>query len=212
MSRQPDKLRLVLATANPGKVKELRELLATTGVQCIPLFEMPGYPRVEETGRTYLENATLKAHAIASWCGLPALADDSGLEVDLLHGAPGVNSANFAGPQASDSANVAKLLRLMAGASPRQRTARFRCVLVVACPDCKTLLTEGICEGRIALEPRGHQGFGYDPVFIPAGSDKTFAELCPAEKHRFSHRARAAEHLKEQLVPFLQSCGSGTPR
>lgn len=203
MSDRVQKPRLVLATANPGKARELRELLAGTGVECLSLIDFAGHPQVQETGRTYLENATLKARGIAEWCGLPALADDSGLEVDALNGEPGVDSAHFAGPQADDAANVAKLLAALAGVPPERRSARFRCVLVVARPDHKTLAVEGSCEGTIALEPRGASGFGYDPIFIPVGCDRTFAELGPEEKNQYSHRARAAQKLREVLVSFL---------
>ncbi|GIW45208.1 MAG: non-canonical purine NTP pyrophosphatase [Candidatus Binatia bacterium] len=195
--------KLVLATANPGKVKELRELLAPAGVECISLEGLHGVPVVEETGRTYEENAALKARAIAAWAGLAALADDSGLEVDALEGAPGVDSAYYAGRPADDAANVAKLLRALEGVPPERRQARFRCVLVVVRPDGKVLASEGICEGRIALAPRGQQGFGYDPIFIPEGSDKTFAELGPEFKRHYSHRARAARKLRERLRNFL---------
>ncbi len=209
MSHREPKPRLVLASANPGKVKELGELLANAGVECLSLLDFPGYPRVEETGRTYVENATRKAQAIAAWCGLPALADDSGLEVDALGGAPGVDSAYFAGPKADDRANITQLLAALAGLPPDKRGARFRCVLVVARPDRKTLTVEGSCEGTIALEPRGSGGFGYDPVFVPLGCQRTFAELSPEEKNRYSHRARAAHKLRGLLLSFLTNDGSG---
>lgn len=197
--------RLVLATANPGKVRELRELLAPAGVECVSLLDLPGFPRVEETGQTYLENATLKARAIATWSGLPALADDSGLEVDALDGRPGVHSAYFAGPKASDHDNVAKLLDELRGIPPERRTARFRCVLVVARPDGALLAEEGVCEGRITSEPKGEDGFGYDPVFFHPPTGKTFAQLSREEKNQYSHRARAAAKLCPKLRAFL--CG-----
>ncbi|MCX8073885.1 MAG: XTP/dITP diphosphatase [Candidatus Binatia bacterium] len=202
-----EKPRLVLATANPGKVKELEQLLGGSGVECISLLDRPGYPKVAETGRTYVENATLKAKAIAAWSGLPALADDSGLEVDALGGAPGVDSAHYAGEQADDTANLRRLLHELREVPEEQRSARFRCVLAVARPDGRVLTSEGVCEGRITAEPRGTNGFGYDPVFVPEGSDKTFAELSAEEKHRYSHRARAARQLRERLAEFLREAG-----
>lgn len=206
MSAPRDKPRLVLATTNRGKIAELRQLLAPLGVECVTMSDRPDFPRVEETGETYVRNATLKARVVAAWAKLPALADDSGLEVDALGGRPGVHSAHFAGPQAHDRDNVDKLLRLLAGVSPEQRTARFRCVFVVARPDGSLLIAEGTCEGRIATAPAGEHGFGYDPVFVHPATGKTFAQLSPAEKNRYSHRARAAAELSRHLLAFLADC------
>lgn len=203
MRAQPKKPRLVLATANAGKVAELRELLAPLGLHCVDLWRRPDFPRVHETGQTYVENATLKARAVAAWARLPALADDSGLEVDALGGLPGVQSAHFAGPHASDRDNIDKLLRLLSGVPPELRQARFRCVFVVARPDGATLIAEGICEGRISEAPAGENGFGYDPVFLHPESGKTFAQLTLEEKNRYSHRARALAELAPRLRSFL---------
>jgi XTP/dITP diphosphohydrolase len=195
---------LLLATTNPGKAEEFRELLSECALELFDLRAFRDPPAVRETGRTYEENALLKAKAYARWAGMAALADDSGLEVDALGGAPGVDAAHFAGPQASDRENVQKLLAALAGVPTEQRTARFRCVLVVAHPDGRWIRTEGMCEGIILNEPRGSSGFGYDPVFFYPPLGKTFAELSREEKNRVSHRARAAAELRRILLPFLE--------
>ncbi len=197
---------LVLATANAGKVRELRALLADLDIPIRTLADFPGAPSVAETAPSYLGNARAKAHAVASFCGLPALADDSGLEVDALGGAPGVRSARFAADalgETGDRANTALLLRRLEGVPDGRRTARFRCVVVVARPDGKELSAEGLCEGRIARDPRGDAGFGYDPVFVYPPLGRTFAELTSEEKDRVSHRARAIGQLKNSLATFI---------
>jgi len=194
---------LLVATRNRGKVREFGELLAGSGMDLRGLADVAGAPRVVEDGATYLENARAKALAAARFAGLPALADDSGLEVDALEGAPGVRSARFAGPAATDTDNVALLLRRLAGVPAARRTARFRCVIVVARADGRTLHAEGTCEGTIAEGARGMDGFGYDPVFYYPPAGRTFAELPASEKNRVSHRARACEVILAQLGPFL---------
>ncbi len=157
-------------------------------------------PDVEETGTTLLENARLKARALCAATECPALADDTGLEVDSLQGAPGVISARYAGPDASDADNVHALLTAMSAVSRNTRTARFRTVLVLADPDGSELTVDGVVEGVIAETPRGDHGFGYDPVFIPAGGGgRTFAEMTQAEKQRISHRGRAVAALAARL-------------
>jgi XTP/dITP diphosphohydrolase len=181
---------LVLATRNPGKVAELTRLLAGAPFRLEGLLAHPEAPEVAETGATYADNALLKARAVAQACGLPALADDSGIEVDALGGRPGVQSARYSGGGAAD--NVALLLRELRGVPPERRTARFRCVIAVVWPDGRERLVEGSCEGIIAEEPRGEGGFGYDPVFVDPGSGLTFAELSEERKNALSHRARAA--------------------
>jgi XTP/dITP diphosphohydrolase len=205
---------LVIATRNAHKVEEIRAVLGG-GFRYVTLRDLPGAPEVPEDGLTFAENARLKAAGLAAWLhgrtdpGPEAwlLADDSGLEVDALGGAPGVKSARFAADElgvpgnAPDTANNAKLLRLLAGAPAARRTARFRCALALT-GDGVDLVFEGACEGRIGFAPRGAHGFGYDPLFLPddAGGEKTFAELGEAEKNRISHRARALARLKEWLV------------
>ena len=186
--------RAVLASANPGKLRELAALLAPAGFELLSQTEL-GIEPVAETGTTFLANALIKArHAAAR---LPALADDSGIEVDALGGRPGVWSARFAGAGASDAANLARLLEELAGVPAPRRTARYRCVVVwVRTADDPAPLTgAGTWEGRIALRPRGSGGFGYDPVFVPAGEWRTAAELSAEEKNRVSHRAQALAAL-----------------
>ncbi|HHY32528.1 MAG TPA: RdgB/HAM1 family non-canonical purine NTP pyrophosphatase [Firmicutes bacterium] len=203
--------RLVLATRNPGKVEEMRAILRLGGLGSVKVLssaDFPGLGDVEENGETFEENAKKKALAVAEATGEVTVADDSGLEVDVLGGAPGVRSARFAGEaiprgESRDKANREKLLLLLKGVPGPARTARFRCVVAVASPGGRVRTTEGVCEGRIILAPRGSGGFGYDPVFVPDGYDKTFAELGPEVKNEISHRARALRAaiaaIREQL-------------
>ena len=183
---------LVLATQNPGKVREFAELLVTAGLHArvIGLREA-GVSAPEETGTTFRENAVLKARHAAATSGQLALADDSGLEVDGLNGAPGVYSARYAGPNADDEANRQKLITALEAVPDAARTARFRCALAIAGPDGAVEVVEGVCEGTISIEPRGTNGFGYDPLFVLPERGQTMAELTPAEKNAISHRARA---------------------
>lgn len=200
-SDRPGPLTLVAATANPDKAAEIREILAgSSGVVLVP--RPSGVPEVEETGDTLEENARLKAVALADATGMPAVADDTGLEVDALGGAPGVWSARYAGEEASYADNVAKLLRDLAALPDRggARRARFRTIAFVRFPDGRELWREGAVTGTIAEVPRGGGGFGYDPVFVPDDGDgRTFAELSPAEKHTTSHRGRAFRALGDAL-------------
>ena len=167
----------------------------------------PAMPAVEETGASFLENALLKARALSAVSGGWALADDSGLEVEALGGAPGVRSARYAGPEASDAANIARLLEALRDVGDRR--ARFRCVLALAGPSGRTLTTEGVLEGEITLAPAGSGGFGYDPVFLVPELGKTVAELAFEEKQRISHRARAAAALLE-LLPRITADPDGS--
>jgi XTP/dITP diphosphohydrolase len=157
---------------------------------------------VEETGSTYEENALLKAHSVAQALGIPSLADDSGIEVDVLGGGPGVRSARFAGDGASDQDNLRLLIERLGPVGPEDRTAQYRCVAVCAWPDARQLSSEATCEGMLILEPRGSGGFGYDPIFVPADGDgrRTMAELSADEKHRISHRGKAFRRLGEELA------------
>ncbi|MGQ9513426.1 XTP/dITP diphosphatase [Thermodesulfitimonas sp.] len=195
--------RIVVATTNQGKLREIEEILAPLGLSVISLAAYPGFPEIEEDGATFEENAVKKARLTAAFTGETALADDSGLEVDYLGGAPGVRSARFAGEPKNDAANNAKLLRLLAGVPWEKRTARFRCVIAVATPEGQVATAEGTCEGFILAEPRGTGGFGYDPLFYFPEYGKTFAELSPEEKNRVSHRARALAKV-EELLAYLQ--------
>jgi XTP/dITP diphosphohydrolase len=189
--------RFVLATANPDKAREIRDILESS----VTLLPRPSsVPDVAETGATLLENARLKARALADATGEAAIADDTGLEVDALAGAPGVYSSRYAGEGASYADNVAKLVAALSGVHGSRR-ARFRTVAVAAWPDGREVAAEGVVEGTIAAGPRGEAGFGYDPVFIPADGDgRTFAEMTAAEKHRLSHRGRAFRILGTRLA------------
>jgi XTP/dITP diphosphohydrolase len=190
----------VLATANPGKAREISEILGDD-VELLP--RPTDVPDVDETGDTLVDNARLKAWALVKATGLAAIADDTGLEVDALDGAPGVRSARYAGEAADPVANVAKLLDALAGyPTAEERRARFRTVIVVAWPDGSELVSEGAVDGWIAPDPRGEGGFGYDPVFVPVeGDGSTFAEMAPASKHAISHRGRALRQLSADLEP-----------
>ncbi|BCX87985.1 XTP/dITP diphosphohydrolase [Methylomarinovum tepidoasis] len=189
-------VRLVLASGNRGKLREIQALLAPHGVRVLPQTAF-AVTEVEETTPTFVENALLKARNAARYTGLPALADDSGLEVEALAGAPGVHSARYAGPGADDRLNNTKLLEALAEFRGEERRARFRCVLVlVRHPfDPSPLIAEGTWEGRIAEEPRGEGGFGYDPLFWLPDRGCTAAELPPEEKNRLSHRGQALRQL-----------------
>ena len=187
----------VAATANPNKLTEMRAALdglATLGARPAGLGE------VVEDGDTLEANARIKAVAVATFAGAPALADDTGLEVDALDGAPGVHSARYAGPGAGDGANVAKLLAALAGVAPPQRTARFRTVVVARWPGGREVLAEGVVDGTIAESPRGNRGFGYDPVFVPSPGELTFAEMSLEAKGAVSHRGRALRELARLLA------------
>lgn len=207
----------MIATGNAAKLRELRTLLGDLDLELCSLLDVGNAPAVAEDGATYLANARAKAHALAAHCGVAALADDSGLEVDALGGAPGVRSARFAADAmhrrepTDDRTNTAFLLGRLRGLADGQRAARFRCVIVVARPDGRDHIAEGICEGVIALAPRGQAGFGYDPVFFYPPLARTFAELTAAEKDRISHRARAVERLRPTLLDFLHA-GPGAAR
>ena len=199
MSREAAPGRFVLATFNPDKARELVALLAVPGLTLTPLSDFPGAVAPEETGATLLENATLKAEAAARFTGLPAIADDTGLEVDALDGAPGVHAARFAGPEARDEDNVRLLLQRLEGVPLERRGARFRTVCVAVLGDGSKRVAEGLLEGRITPAPRGANGFGYDPVFELPELGRTLAEMGVAQKNQVSHRARAARALAEAL-------------
>jgi XTP/dITP diphosphohydrolase len=204
--------RLVVATGNPGKLREFRALLADLAFDVIAQSEL-GVDAPEETGSSFLENALLKARHAAAATLSAAIADDSGLEVDALGGAPGVYSARYAGAPANDAANNAKLQAALAGLPPERRRARYRCVLVyVAGPDDRAPLTaEGVWEGAICETPRGSAGFGYDPLFWVPERHATVAELDAAEKNRLSHRAKALRVLHGLLAQRAYSPAGATP-
>jgi XTP/dITP diphosphohydrolase len=215
--------RLLLASANQGKLRELRTILHGLPVELVGLTEagLDDPPEVEETGDTFLENALLKARAYAGWSGLAAVADDSGLEVDALGGAPGVRSARYAGQGAGDQANLDKLLAALAGVPPERRTARFRCAAVLvdpgraggsgglkersgSPPEEREWHAEAAWEGRVLEAPRGTGGFGYDPVFLPDGWDRTSAEVDQATKDAASHRGKAFRALRPAIEQWAR--------
>ena len=193
--------RIAIASRNPGKIREIRSICANWPVEWITADENEGpWPNVEETGASYLENALLKARAVADSAGVPAMADDSGIEVDALGGAPGPRSARYAGEEATDEQNLRMLIRAVAGVPAAGRTARYRCIAALAGPDGRKVWAEGTCEGSLVSKPRGTGGFGYDPIFVPAGWEQTMAELPPEEKDRISHRGRAFRALKDLVA------------
>lgn len=193
--------RVVLASANPGKLRELEALLGPCGLDVVPQSHFD-IPSADETGASFVENAIIKARHAARLSGLPAIADDSGLMVDCLDGAPGVHSARYAGADADDARNLELLLENLRDVPEEQRGARFVCLMVYmerpldACP----LVGEGVWRGRITRTPRGDGGFGYDPVFFVEERGCTSAELDPEDKNRISHRARAMHALRARLI------------
>ena len=181
--------RLLIATRNAHKLAEIRTILDLPDVEIVGADEIAGLPEVEEDAETFEGNALKKARTLRDASGLWTLADDSGLEVDALNGAPGVYSARYAGEPTDSAANNRKLIAALAGRT--DRTARFRCVIALAAPDGREWTVDGRCEGRIALAPSGAEGFGYDPLFVPEGHTISFAEMSSAEKNAISHRGRA---------------------
>jgi len=192
---------IAIASRNEGKLREIAEICADWPVRWVTVRDHPGdWPDVEETGSTYLENALLKAHAVSEFTGEAALADDSGIEVDALGGGPGPRSARYAGEDASEERNRNALLSALKGVPMNGRTARYRCVAALVLPDGAERSTEGLCEGTLTAKPRGSGGFGYDPIFVPAGWDATMAELSAEEKDRISHRGRAFRAMRTLLA------------
>ena len=189
--------KLVLATFNRDKVRELRQLIGVLPVEVIGLYEIPGANAAAESGHTVRENALLKARAAYDLTGLSTIADDTSLEVDALGGKPGIYAARFAGPGATYSDNVRRLLEVMDGREPR--TARFRTCCVACLTDGREIDAEGVLEGRILAGPRGQEGFGYDPIFEVEGTGRTLAEMTAAEKNAISHRAKAMKLLLAKM-------------
>ncbi|HMO98093.1 MAG TPA: XTP/dITP diphosphatase [Kiritimatiellia bacterium] len=195
-------MQLVIATRNRHKLEEIQALLNVPGLHLSSALDYPGIPDVEETGATFEENARLKAVALQTATGCWALADDSGLEVDALNGAPGVYSARFAGEPPDYAANNRKLLAMLDGETNRR--ARFRTALCLASPDGTCRIVEGRCEGAIIEAPRGEGGFGYDPIFVPEGETLTFAEMPAERKNEISHRARALAAAHDAWADLLR--------
>jgi XTP/dITP diphosphohydrolase len=199
-------VRLLIATENPGKKREYEQLLACLPLELCTPQDLGLALTLQEDGESYVQNARIKALHYMQASQLPTLADDSGLEVDALEGAPGLRSARYAGGNANDVDRYRLLLQQLAGIPWEKRTARFRCVLILALPGGEVYTSEGSCEGIIAFEPRGNHGFGYDPVFYLPEQRQTMAQLRPAIKNRISHRARAVQ----QMLPILSRLANGT--
>ncbi len=194
-------LEIVVATKNSGKVKELRRLLADLPLQLRSLNEFPDVIEAEETGANFAENAVIKAQSYSLQTGFWSLADDSGLEVEALVGAPGIFSARYAGENATDQEKIIKLLHELSETQDQERLARFVCAMAISDEKGEIkFLTEGVCKGKIALKPSGTNGFGYDPIFVPDGFEQTFGELSDEIKQKISHRAKAAENI----ITFLR--------
>lgn len=189
--------RIVLATGNKGKIKEFERALAHRHIACVPVKELCDAPEPDETGTTFMENALLKARYYSEQTGLPCLADDSGLVVDALDGAPGVYSARYAGDHGDDTANNDKLIAALQGIE--NRSAHYLCALALVYPDGQSVTAEGRCDGLIQDEPKGEHGFGYDPYFFVPQFGKTMAELDVDAKETISHRGKALEELIQQL-------------
>jgi len=208
VTRRP---RLVVASLNRAKAAEIARILSDEGVD-FEVLSLADFPQVElppETGEMFAENALAKARHAAAALGMAAAADDSGLEVEALGGAPGVLSARYAGEDASDQDRCRKLLAEMIDVPHDRRAARFHCAAAYATPEGQVLLAEGTCAGAIAREPAGSGGFGYDPIFIPQGEERTMAQLTSAEKHAISHRGRAFRKLAKLIREQLGTAGSG---
>jgi XTP/dITP diphosphohydrolase len=194
---------VVLATRNPGKIAELRRILAREDIDLVGLEDFPDVAEVAETGDTFIANARLKAHAVSQATGLLAVADDSGLAVDALNQMPGVLSARWSGRHGDDEANLALVLAQLTDTPDERRGAAFICAAVAATPDGRETVVEARLEGVLARAPRGSDGFGYDPIFVPTGETRTTAEMPPAEKDAISHRGKAFRALAPQLAPLL---------
>ncbi len=202
-------MKLLIASRNRHKIEEIRAIFRLPFVDLVGLEDFPDLPEVVEDGLTFHANAVKKAVSLAMMAQVWTLADDSGLEVDVLAGEPGVYSARYAGEPVNYTANNDKLLRALTGRE--QRVARFRCVMALADSDGRAQITEGVCEGRIIEECRGHQGFGYDPLFIPDGHEQTFAEMDAELKNGLSHRARALTRARELWGEMLMQAVPAWP-
>lgn len=198
---------VLIATNNAGKGKDFEALFTPLGIQVLTLNDIEEEINVEETGETFEENAILKAETVANLLGKIVIADDSGLEIDALNGAPGVYSARYAGNGSTDDENIDKALKALQGVPTEKRTARFRCVLAIAGPGIKTEVFSGDCEGIITEERQGTNGFGYDPIFYVAEKGRTMAMLTPGEKSSVSHRGAALAKLQTKLSLFIERVG-----
>ena len=211
MSGGVPRARLVLATRNPGKVREIAAIYDHLGIAWQSLGDFPEIGELAEAGLTYAENAAAKARTVSVASRLPALADDSGVEIDALDGAPGIHSARFLGRRATDAERNIRILSLLEDVPDGRRTARYRAAVAVALPAGSVRVFEGTCEGRIARTPRGNMGFGYDPIFVPEGEGRTMAELPADLKNRISHRARALQAAAPYVAEVLRRGGKDRP-
>ena len=191
------RLEVIVATQNRGKVREIKQVLKGLGLRILSLNDFPGVPQIEEDGKSFLENALKKARFYSRYFGRLTLADDSGLEVDVLKGRPGIYSARYAGEEGSTRENNQKLLKEMEAIPLSKRGARFKCVLAVVSPEGKEVVVEGSCRGRIGFKEVGKKGFGYDPLFVLPSYGKTMAQLSIEEKNRISHRGKALRKLRK---------------
>jgi XTP/dITP diphosphohydrolase len=196
-------MRMVLASGNKGKLREIRQIMQPLGIKVQTAAELGFTEEIEETGTTFAQNAELKALTVARALDLPVLADDSGLAVEALDGAPGVYSARYSGPDATDAKNCAKLMQALEGVPQEKRGAAFICVMCCSKPDGSSLMAMGRLKGRIAFEPAGYNGFGYDPVFFVPEKGLTAAQMSAEEKNAISHRGRALNKLMQNLEEFL---------
>jgi len=194
-------LKIILATRNSGKIKEMKVKLKEYPVIVECLIDYPEIPEIEEIGKTFAENASIKAKEVAKWTNLPALADDSGLEIDYIGKKPGIYSSRWG---STDQERIKKVLDALQNTKSEQRGARFVCAMSLVIPEQRNYRTKGICSGRITLSPKGTEGFGYDPIFVPDGYDQTFAELGVNIKNRISHRAVALEKMINIIVDYFK--------
>lgn len=203
---------IVLATRNLHKIEEIEDIFKDFPIQFLSLSDFQNVPKVIEDGKSFEENAIKKAVQIARWTKKVSLADDSGIEVDFLKGAPGIYSARFAGESATDDQNNQKILEFLTRVPHEKRTARYRCVIAIANAEGKVQMTEGICEGFITTKLQGKKGFGYDPLFFYPPFRKTFGETSPEEKNKVSHRCKALESIKPILLEMLQPKKKSQPK
>lgn len=196
---------VLFATRNPGKVRELRQMLAAYGIEVTSLLDFPELPEIGEDGATMAENAAKKAREISTHTGLLVVADDSGLEVDALDGAPGIHSNRFMGCETTEAERNTEILRRLEGVPEERRTCRFRCAVAIARDGRVLATTEATCEGRIARHPRGAHGFGYDPLFYLPDRDCTMAELTPEQKNTLSHRGKALRQAAEAILDWVRA-------
>jgi len=197
--------KILIATKNKGKINEFRDFFQQFDIEVESLLDLVSLiPDIAETGSTFEENAAIKAEETADLLNQPVLADDSGLMVDALNGEPGIYSARYAGEEKNDQENNKKLLKKMENTAENLRTASFVCVLAIAHPSKETIFRTGYCNGKIAFSPKGANGFGYDPLFIPDGYDLTMAELSPQTKSKISHRSQAIKKLEEWLTEIVK--------